>query len=199
MVKNVNAHRKTLAVDFTILAKMVQPMNQSNEDQQHHHSDLDTVRYGIITVSSSRNIDDDPSGDLLEEAIRSAGHAVEYRSLLSDDEGDIRTEVETVLKQKSIDCLISTGGTGVTPDDVTIEAISPLFEKALPGFGELFRQLSYDDIGVRVVGTRAVGGIVRETPVFCLPGSTNAVELAIKEIILPVVPHVAGLANHTHQ
>ena len=88
----------------------------------------------------------------------------------------------------------SSGGTGVTPDDVTVEAAGPLFDKELPGFGELFRRLSYDEIGTKVVGTRAVAGVADGVPVFCLPGSENAARLGTGEVVVEEAPHLAGLA-----
>jgi len=94
-----------------------------------------------------------------------------------------------------VEVVVTTGGTGVTPDDVTIEAVRPLLGTELPGFGELFRRLSYDEVGTRVVGTRAVGGITRGVPVFCLPGSENAARLGAEEIVVAEAPHLAGLAR----
>jgi len=90
---------------------------------------------------------------------------------------------------------VTTGGTGVTPDDVTVEAVEPLFEKRLPGFGELFRRLSYEEIGTQAIATRATAGIADGVPVFCLPGSESAVRLGTEEIIVEVVGHLAGLAK----
>jgi molybdenum cofactor biosynthesis protein B len=90
---------------------------------------------------------------------------------------------------------VTTGGTGVTPDDVTVEAVQPLFDKRLTGFGELFRRRSEAEIGTRIVGTRAIAGIADSVPVFCLPGSQSAVELGMTEIILPEAGHLAGLAR----
>jgi molybdenum cofactor biosynthesis protein B len=90
---------------------------------------------------------------------------------------------------------VTTGGTGVTPDDVTPEAVKGLFAKTLPGFGELFRRLSYEEIGTRTIGSRAIAGVVSATPVFCLPGSENAVRLGVDEVILPEIGHLVGLAG----
>jgi len=99
------------------------------------------------------------------------------------------------VSRDDVDVVVTTGGTGVTPDDVTIEAVEPLFDKRLPGFGELFRTLSYDGIGTKVVGTRATAGIAEGVPVFCLPGSENAARLGTEEIVVAEASHLAGLAR----
>jgi molybdenum cofactor biosynthesis protein B len=103
--------------------------------------------------------------------------------------------VERLVRRNDTDIVVTTGGTGITPDDVTVEATRPLFDKTLPGFGELFRGLSYEEIGTRVVGTRAVAGVAEGVPVFCLPGSENAARLGSEEIIVEQAPHLAGLAR----
>ncbi|SDM46553.1 molybdenum cofactor biosynthesis protein B [Halogranum gelatinilyticum] len=161
----------------------------------HHHHDVDTVGYGIVTVSSSRSLDDDPAGDAIAAAAETAGGEVVVRNLVPDDYDKVQAEIHNLVGRGDVDVVVTTGGTGVTPDDVTVEAANPLFEKELPGFGELFRQLSYDEIGTKVVGTRAVAGVADGVPVFCLPGSENAARLGIEEIIVHEASHLAGLAG----
>ncbi|WP_248895989.1 MogA/MoaB family molybdenum cofactor biosynthesis protein [Haloplanus halobius] len=161
----------------------------------HHHHDVETVGAAVVTVSSSRTLDDDPAGDAIAAAFEAAGHELVVRELAGDDYDHVQSTLRTLARRDDVDAVVSTGGTGVTPDDVTVEAARPLFEKTLPGFGELFRRLSYDDIGVRVVGTRAVAGIVAGTPVFCLPGSENAATLGAEEVVVPAVGHLSGLAT----
>ena len=139
--------------------------------------------------------DEHPSGDLVVELFEDAGHDIAARELVSDDHDLIQGTVNDLVDREPVDVVVTTGGTGVTPDDVTPEAVEPLFDKPLPGFGELFRQLSYEEIGTMVVATRAIGGIVEDVPVFTLPGSTNAVQLGVEEIVLPEVGHLAGLAR----
>ena len=117
------------------------------------------------------------------------------RELVPDDYDRVQATLRNVARRGDVDAVVSTGGTGVTPDDVTVEAASPLFEKTLPGFGELFRRLSDDEIGTRIVGTRAVAGIVEGTPVFCLPGSENAARLGAEAVIVPEAGHLSGLAT----
>jgi molybdenum cofactor biosynthesis protein B len=171
-----------------------------NHGHGHHHHDLGTVRYAVVTVSSSRDIDDDEAGDLLVAAIEDAGHESVQRELIPDDYDRVQETVGRLADREDVDVVVTTGGTGVTPDDVTVEAAEQLFEKRLPGFGELFRTLSREEVGTRVVGTRATAGIVPTdddggVPTFCLPGSTNAVRLGIEDVILPEAGHLAGLAG----
>ncbi|SNR24400.1 MogA/MoaB family molybdenum cofactor biosynthesis protein [Halorubrum vacuolatum] len=161
----------------------------------HHHHDADSVGVAVVTVSSSRTLDADPSGDHLVHAFEGAGHEVVARELVPDDFGTIRETVDGLVGRADVDAVVTTGGTGVTPDDVTPEAVGDLVETELPGFGELFRTLSYEEVGTRTVGSRATAGIVNGVPVFCLPGSENAVRLGVEAIILQEIGHLVGLAT----
>ncbi|WP_368276751.1 molybdenum cofactor synthesis domain-containing protein [Halocatena pleomorpha] len=169
--------------------------SDGNHSHDHHHHDVGNPNVAVLTVSSSRSVEDDPSGDAIETALDDADYRVIEREVISDDQDAIRSRVETYATDERVDAVVTTGGTGVTPDDVTVEAVSSLFRKELPGFGELFRRLSSDEIGTRVIGTRATAGIVADVPVFCLPGSENAVRLGVSEIIVPELPHLVGLAQ----
>ncbi|WP_435074665.1 MogA/MoaB family molybdenum cofactor biosynthesis protein [Halorubrum sp. HHNYT27] len=164
-------------------------------DHDHHHHDADSVTVAIVTVSSSRSLDDDPSGDAVAAAFEDAGHEVAVRELVPDEYDSVQGTVDRLARRDDTDVVVTTGGTGVTPDDVTPEAVDGLFAKALPGFGELFRRRSEAEIGTRTIGSRATAGIVSATPVFCLPGSENAVRLGVGEIILPEVGHLVGLSG----
>ena len=164
-------------------------------DHDHHAHDVETLRAAVVTVSSTRTMKDDPSGEYLVSTLLEAGHEVVSRELIADDFEAIQHTVEALVGRTDVELVVTTGGTGVTPDDQTVEAIQPLFDKELPGFGELFRALSYEEIGARTVATRATAGVANGVPIFCLPGSRNAVELGTDEIILEVGPHVAGLAT----
>ncbi|MFB6300972.1 MAG: molybdenum cofactor biosynthesis protein B [Halobacteriales archaeon] len=166
-----------------------------DHDHDHHHHDVEHLGIAVLTVSSSRTLSDDPSGDRIVEIAEAAGHDVVTRELVEDDYDHVQHAVDTFVKRRDVDTVITTGGTGVTPDDVTIEAIRPLFRKELPGFGELFRILSYEEIDTKVIATRATAGIANGVPVFCLPGSENAVQLAVEEIILEEAGHLSGLAT----
>lgn len=170
--------------------------HQSDDHGHDHHAhDRTELGAGVVTVTSSRSLDEDPSGDAIEELLEAEGHAIVTRELVSDSRDGIQSIVDTLVDRRDVDVVVTTGGTGVSPDDVTVEAVRPLFEKDLPGFGEVFRMLSYEDIGTKVVGTRATAGIANGVPVFALPGSEAAVTLATEEVILPEVGHLTGLAT----
>ncbi|MCK5660197.1 MAG: MogA/MoaB family molybdenum cofactor biosynthesis protein [Methanosarcinales archaeon] len=168
-----------------------------SKDQSNQH------RICVITVSTSRyqqfgnNTDmplaEDASGTWIVESFKDNGFTNLAYSLISDDIDMIR---ESVTKQSvNSDVIIITGGTGITPQDVTIEAVSPLFNKEMPGFGELFRMKSIEDIGFAVMLSRAIAGIVAHNCiVFCLPGSTNAVKTGM-DIILPEIGHLVKHAQ----
>jgi molybdenum cofactor biosynthesis protein B len=163
-------------------------------DHDHHHHDVETLGVAVLTVTSSRSLDDDPAGDAIAARFEDAGHEITTRDLVGDEYDTVQSALSALTKRDDVDVVVSTGGTGVTPDDVTVEAADRLFAKRLPGFGELFRRQSYDEVGVMVVATRATAGIVDGTPVFCLPGSENAARLGA-DIAVEVAGHLAGLAR----
>ena len=157
----------------------------------------------IVTVSSSRGTDvektpPDPSGDAIASILLEAGHVVTERQMIPDEYVQIKTTVSEYLDRSDVDIVVTTGGTGVTVDNVTPDAVSDLSDRELPGFGEAFRWLSWEEVRTRIVSTRATAGIARDVPVFVLPGSENAVELATAEGIAEEALHLAGLAiRHT--
>lgn len=166
-----------------------------HDHHDHHDHDVETVSAAVVTVSSSRSLDDDPAGETIAAALENAGHEVVTREIVGDEFRRIQNTVEDLCDRSDVDIVVTTGGTGVTPDDVTIEAVSPLFDKELPGFGELFRILSHEEIGTKIIGTRATGGITDGVPVFCLPGSQNAARLGAEQLIVKEAGHLAGLAT----
>jgi molybdenum cofactor biosynthesis protein B len=168
--------------------------DHSTHDPDHHTHDREEISAGVVTVSTSRGTDEDPSGDAIIEILEEHGIELAHRELVDDEFDRVQQTVDTLTDRDDIDLIVTTGGTGVTPDDVTVEAVSPLLSKTLPGFGELFRTLSYEEVETRIVATRAVAGIVDGVPVFCLPGSENAVRLGTREIIVEEAPHLVGLA-----
>ena len=164
------------------------------------HDCIDPLGVAIVTVSSSRGdgvetTPPDPSGDAIASILVEAGHVVTSRRMVPDDYVRIKTTVSECLDRPDVDLVVTTGGTGVTVDDVTPDAVSELFDRELPGFGEAFRWLSWEEVRTRIVSTRATAGIARDVPVFVLPGSVNAVELATAEIIAEEASHLAGLAT----
>lgn len=135
-----------------------------------------SIHIALLTVSDSRKADQDQSGDILAERLTSAGHNLGARAIVKDEIAAIRAQIESWIQNKVAPVIIITGGTGITGRDVTPEAIEPLYDKAIPGFGELFRWLSYDKIGTSTIQSRATAGIVRGVILFALPGSPNAVK-----------------------
>jgi molybdenum cofactor biosynthesis protein B len=148
---------------------------------------------GIITVSTSRTEVTDESGTMIRGLFNSADIPVLYYRVVPDSELEIRATVKEAMNIAN--CIVVNGGTGLTPDDVTIEAVEPILEKKMDGFGELFRTLSYHEIGTRAVLSRAVGGVAGGKAVFCIPGSVNAVTLATKSIIIPEIRHILTHAS----
>lgn len=153
---------------------------------------------GIITISdslySSKEKDrDDVSGDIIQKRMEEVGFSSE-RHLCPDDEKKIRAILWELLDNSEIDALITTGGTGIASRDKTIDVVSSLFDKKLPGFGELLRRKSYDQIGTSVILTRSTAGIISQKPVFCLPGSPDSVEIG-SELIIPELPHLVKHAR----
>ncbi|HIE24070.1 MAG TPA: molybdenum cofactor biosynthesis protein MoaB [Candidatus Korarchaeota archaeon] len=167
---------------------------------EHRIKSPKRLKYAVYTVSSSRfrAIEEgreftDPTGDLAVRLIESAGNSVVFRKVLSDDKSQIKREIEVVLDQ--VDVIILCGGTGLHPEDVTVEAAREIFEREVEGFGELFRYLSYKEIGSASMLSRATAGILKGRAIFCLPGSTKGVELALKELILPEAGHLVWVAR----
>lgn len=157
-----------------------------------HGDDPRTVAFSLLTVSDTRTAGDDASGRVLRERVEAAGHRVHDVAILPDDADAVRERIARWAAESGCDAIVTTGGTGVTARDRTVEAAESLYDRPLAGFGELFRRLSYDAIGPAAILSRATAGIVRGTPVFVLPGSPAAVELALEKIVLPVVRHLVG-------
>lgn len=132
------------------------------------------VRIALLTMSDTRTLADDKSGDVLAERITAAGHAVADRAILKDDVAAIRARVEAWIADPTIDCVITTGGTGFTGRDVTPEAVGPLFEKMIDGFSVLFHMISFQKVATSTIQSRACAGVARGTYIFCLPGSPGA-------------------------
>jgi molybdenum cofactor biosynthesis protein B len=132
------------------------------------------VRIALLTMSDTRTLADDKSGDVLAGRIAAAGHAVAARAILKDDTSAIRAQVEAWIADTAIDCVITTGGTGFTGRDVTPEAVRPLFEKEIEGFSVLFHMISFQKVATSTIQSRACAGVAHGTYIFCLPGSPGA-------------------------
>jgi molybdenum cofactor biosynthesis protein B len=147
----------------------------------------------IITVSSTRKRENDSSGTTISTLFKEQGVPIQHYAIVPDQIDAIRNEL--YIAMKSANCIIFNGGTGLTHDDCTIEAISPLLEKKMDGFGELFRMKSLQEIGTSSMLSRAIAGIIQGKAIFCIPGSTPAVTLATKELILPEIAHILSHTN----
>ena len=134
------------------------------------------VRIAVLTVSDTRTLADDKTGDILAERISDAGHELAARALVRDDKPAIAGQVQTWIADPEIDVVISTGGTGLTGRDVTVEALRPLFDKEIDGFSVLFHQISFTTVGTSTIQSRACAGVANGTYIFALPGSTGAVK-----------------------
>ena len=145
--------------------------------------DFVPINIAVITISDSRTKENDTSGDTLEKRITDAGHNMIKRTIIPDDVSQIKDTLDAMSKEEDIDCIITTGGTGLTGRDTTPEAIKDLASKHIDGFGELFRQVSFNKIGTSAIQSRAVAALVNTTYVFCLPGSTGACKTGWNKII----------------
>lgn len=145
-----------------------------------------SVRCFVLTISDTRTPATDTSGDAIVSALESAGHVIQGRNIVKDDPN----AVQQAVKSASVEVVITTGGTGITSRDGTYEAVSGMFDKALDGFGELFRMLSYEQIGSAAMMSRACAGVIGRMAVFSLPGSEHAVRLAMDKLIIPEIGHI---------
>ncbi|MEN9577761.1 MAG: hypothetical protein RJA70_770 [Pseudomonadota bacterium] len=143
------------------------------------------VNVAVLTVSDTRNDATDTSGGYIVEQLEQAGHRIAARRIVADDFVKLQAQFADWISNPNIQVVIATGGTGITRRDVTPEALEPLMTKPIAGFGELFRMLSYEQIGASTIQSRAIGAICNQTLVFLLPGSTGACELAMEKILLP--------------
>lgn len=145
--------------------------------------DFTPLTIAVLTVSDTRTEENDTSGDCLVSRLTAAGHHLAEKVIIKDDVYDIRAVVSRWIAAKDVQVILTTGGTGFTLRDSTPEAVEPLLDKQIKGFGELFRQLSYEEIGTSTVQSRAVAGLANETVVFCMPGSTGACQTAWDKVI----------------
>jgi molybdenum cofactor biosynthesis protein B len=164
----------------------------------HGSDDMIAIGFATLTVSDSRTAADDESGALIRELALAAGHRVAPAARVRDEAVEIVEQVRAFLAMREVDVVVLTGGTGLSSRDVTVEAVRPLLEREIEGFGELFRALSYREIGARAMLSRAIAGTVGGKAVFALPGSPKAVRLAMAELVLPAVGHLLGQARRAH-
>jgi molybdenum cofactor biosynthesis protein B len=162
----------------------------SQSTTQHRCESPKSVRCSVITVSDTRTLETDKGGQLIVEMLTAAGHEVVSRDIVRDEPRSIEPLVRRLADATMTDAILLTGGTGIAARDQTFETISGLLTKTLPGYGELFRMLSYDDIGPAAMLSRAIGGVLDEVIVLTMPGSMAAVRLAMEKLIVPEVGHL---------
>jgi molybdenum cofactor biosynthesis protein B len=158
--------------------------------QAHKKHAPKSVTIGVLTVSTTRTLADDKSGQWISAQAEKAGHKIADHQVVADNAGSIVATVQNMIRSKKLQVLIVTGGTGITAKDLTIEALKPFFSKELTAFGPLFASLSMDDIGSAAILSRATAGIIGSAVVFCMPGSLNACKLACNKLIFPELGHL---------
>ncbi|QGH33253.1 molybdenum cofactor biosynthesis protein [Gracilibacillus salitolerans] len=164
--------------------------------QAHKAEAPQTVRCKIITVSDTRTKDTDKSGKLMHQYLEGHNHQVNAYNIVKDEQMEIQQAIEEGIQQSDIDAILINGGTGIAKRDVTIEVVENMLDKEIPGFGEIFRMLSYtEDIGSAAILSRATAGVVQDKAVFATPGSSGAVKLAMEKLIIPELGHVMREIN----
>ena len=175
----------------------------SESSNIHKTKSPKTLNFGVYICSTSRyklvkqgEVEvSDVGGDTAVGLLKNAGHTVLFKKIIADDKSMISDAVQTAINLPELDVAIFSGGTGITPTDLTIETVAPFFEKTLPGFGEFFRRISFDHVGSAAVLSRAVAGVASGKALFCIPGSPDAVHVAVEMLILPESPHIVKHAR----
>jgi molybdenum cofactor biosynthesis protein B len=174
----------------------------SESSKRHKATAPKQLNFGVFVCSTSRYQQlqngskmNDVSGDLIEALVKIAGHKVLFKKIISDDKGQIQDAVKKALGSADLDAAVFCGGTGIAPSDITIETVAPFLEKTLPGFGEVFRHLSYNKVGSAAILSRAVAGVAKGKALFCIPGSPEAVRFSLETLILPEAPHIVRHAR----
>ena len=163
--------------------------------QEHKQEAPKNVNCAVLVISNTRTEQNDESGKLIMQALEENGHRVVTYSILKNDAASIQKKLDELLQKESLEVIITSGGTGISHLDVTVETITPALEKKLDGFGELFRFLTHQEIGSGSIMSRAIGGVAKGKVILCLPGSVGAVSLAMEKIILPEIGHLVREAT----
>jgi molybdenum cofactor biosynthesis protein B len=163
--------------------------------QEHKHASPQSAKCAVITTSDSRTATDDESGKYIKQRLMEAGNTITHYVILKNDAVIIGDEVKRLIEHSDVQVIITSGGTGLSKRDVTVNTIRALLEKELEGFGELFRTLSYQEIGAGAIMSRALAGVARTKIIICIPGSLGAVKLAVDKIIIPEIGHLVREAT----
>ncbi len=167
----------------------------SSSVREHRERGRGPVRCAVLTVSDTRTLETDEGGRLIVELLQCAGHVVVRRGIVPDEPAEVRSWLEEALADPEVQAVLTTGGTGVSPRDGTYEVVSGLLDKRMDGFGELFRVLSYQEVGPAAMLSRAVGGVARGKVVLAMPGSPAGVRLAMEKLVLPELGHLVWEAT----
>lgn len=167
----------------------------NNPVSEHKASAPRSASLAVVTLSSTRSLEDDQSGDMIRQILESAGHTISARLVISDDRTALRAALQKLLRRKDVQAIITTGGTGLAPSDITVETVRPLLEKELTGFPALFMLVSYPQAGTAAMLSRTVAGTIKGKPIFCLPGSPRACRLATEALIVPEIGHMLAVAG----
>ncbi|MGC4191557.1 MAG: MogA/MoaB family molybdenum cofactor biosynthesis protein [Thermomicrobiales bacterium] len=162
----------------------------SASTEQHREQAPESVAVAVLTISDTRTTDDDRSGQIIKQQLTWRGHDLRDYAIVKDDATEIETILQTWIGRDDIRAIVTNGGTGISRRDTTYEVVARMLEKELTGFGELFRMLSYPEIGAAAMLSRAIAGVASRTAIFCLPGSSNAVKLGMEKLIAPELAHV---------
>ncbi len=164
--------------------------NPSEAVRQHREAAPEKVRVAVLTISDTRTPENDTGGDTIQELVEGAGHEVVSRAIVHDEAGSIRNKLVDFFADSEVDAVVTTGGTGISARDTTYEVAERMIDKRLDGFGEIFRMLSYEEIGAAAMLSRAIAGSTGGKFLACLPGSKNAVRLAMEKLLVPEMAHV---------
>ena len=175
---------------------MPQARNPVIEHRKNAKKSKIQASIAIITLSNSRTVDNDQSGDIIEKLLAGKGHKVVVRKLINDSRNVLRASLRELTRQRGINAIITTGGTGIASSDITIETVKSMLEKELPGFTSLFMLLSYPQAKSASMLSRATAGTLKGKLIFCLPGSPRACKLAIERLIIPELGHMLSLIEH---
>ena len=166
-------------------------MTRSSQQHREIAARQGAISVAVVTVSDTRTRENDTGGDLIEQRITAAGHTVVFREIVRDEPERIGALLDRIVSETDARIALFTGGTGIAPRDTTYDALARKLEKTLPGFGELFRMLSYQEVGAAAMLSRATAGVYRGRVVVSMPGSPNAVQVAMDKLILPELQHLA--------
>jgi molybdenum cofactor biosynthesis protein B len=158
--------------------------------EQHRHASPQHITCAVLTVSDTRTLENDLGGKLICDLLTAAGHTVSERAIVPDDPSRMRPLILAWVARPDIGAILLTGGTGICERDQTFETVSGLFTKVLPGYGEIFRMLSFNEIGPAAMLSRAIGGVIEKTILLTMPGSPHAVQLAMEKLIVPELKHL---------